>query len=117
MSVDYDQASRGCDETRRFDGDVIDEVVARATLGAQSKTLDIGCGTGNYLAELERRFSCECYMLRVDVGSYKAVACTSWWLMAVQVACDAGVAARLSLATDLATTQRYSVIRSGCRRA
>ncbi|MEM8605720.1 MAG: methyltransferase domain-containing protein [Myxococcota bacterium] len=61
MSVDYDQASRGYDETRRFDADVIDALVARATLSARSKVLDFGCGTGNYLAELDRRFSCECY--------------------------------------------------------
>jgi ubiquinone/menaquinone biosynthesis C-methylase UbiE len=59
--IDYTAAAETYDNTRTHSDEVIDRFCARASLAASVSVLDFGCGTGNYLSRIYRRFGCRCY--------------------------------------------------------
>ena len=69
--IDYSEASGTYDDTRHCDGALIELMARRGAFAARAsgegarraRVLDFGCGTGNYLAELSRRFDCELFGL------------------------------------------------------
>ncbi len=46
---------------RRIHPGVLEGLVSRAGLGPASSVLEIGCGTGNYLAALDEATACQCW--------------------------------------------------------
>lgn len=72
MPKDYDEASRTYDQTRDFDPIVVDALARGAGLRPQSQVLDFGCGTGNYLGELRRRYVCDCFGVDPSAGMRRA---------------------------------------------
>jgi|WetSurMetagenome_2_1015567.scaffolds.fasta_scaffold222186_2 ubiquinone/menaquinone biosynthesis C-methylase UbiE len=52
--IDYDQISQIYDDVRRADLDLINAFLERIQLDETSRVLDIGCGTGNYTALLQK---------------------------------------------------------------
>ncbi|HUI05885.1 MAG TPA: class I SAM-dependent methyltransferase [Verrucomicrobiae bacterium] len=59
--IDYTAAAETYDNTRTHSDKVIDRFCAAASLDASASILDFGCGTGNYLSQIYRRFGCRCY--------------------------------------------------------
>jgi len=86
--IDYSEASGTYDNTRHFDDSVIAIMARRDAFAARGagaeaqrpRVLDFGCGTGNYLAELSRRFDCELFGLEFsdamrEIASSKCPLC------------------------------------------
>jgi ubiquinone/menaquinone biosynthesis C-methylase UbiE len=46
---------------RRIHSGVLDSLISKARLGPVSSVLEIGCGTGNYLAALDESAACHCW--------------------------------------------------------
>jgi SAM-dependent methyltransferase len=61
--IDYSDAARTYDDTRTCDELVIGNMTWRFDFAAGKRVLDFGCGTGNYLERLSRRFDCELFGL------------------------------------------------------
>jgi ubiquinone/menaquinone biosynthesis C-methylase UbiE len=57
-AVDYDQAASEYAAHRQVHAGVFRELCARAGLGPGSRVLEVGCGTGNYIAALAGTFGC-----------------------------------------------------------
>jgi ubiquinone/menaquinone biosynthesis C-methylase UbiE len=56
--VDYDQAASEYAAHRRVHGGVFRELRTRAALSPDSRALEVGCGTGNYIAALAESSGC-----------------------------------------------------------
>jgi SAM-dependent methyltransferase len=54
MSIDYDKVSRIYDTSRAANTETIEKLVELLHIGSDSVVLDMGCGTGNYAAALQR---------------------------------------------------------------
>ena len=74
MTIDYDKASETYDNTRSGDQTLLDRFAAHVTLTEESRVLDFGCGTGNYLVQLRARFGCACYGVEPSAGMRAAAA-------------------------------------------
>lgn len=74
MTINYDEASQTYDNTRRGDQSLLDRFAARVTLTEESRVLDFGCGTGNYLVQMRARFGCACYGVEPSAGMRAAAA-------------------------------------------
>ena len=74
MKINYDEASQTYDNTRRGDLSLLDHFAARVTLTPESRVLDFGCGTGNYLVQMRQRFDCACYGVEPSEGMRAAAA-------------------------------------------
>jgi ubiquinone/menaquinone biosynthesis C-methylase UbiE len=57
-AVDYDQAASEYAAHRQVHAGVFRELRARAGLGPDSRVLEVGCGTGNYITALAGTFGC-----------------------------------------------------------
>jgi ubiquinone/menaquinone biosynthesis C-methylase UbiE len=57
-SQDYDRLADEYAKHRRAHPDVVDELVTRGRLGPSSRVLEVGCGTGNYLAAVHAVAGC-----------------------------------------------------------
>ncbi len=58
MTLDYDRLACDYARYRQVHPRVLQELIGRGRLSRSSRVLDIGCGTGNYLAALERSVDC-----------------------------------------------------------
>lgn len=56
--IDYDEAARAYALHRDVHPGVVEELLAGAGLGAGSRVLDVGCGTGNYARALQQASGC-----------------------------------------------------------
>jgi SAM-dependent methyltransferase len=73
--IDYDEASGSYDNTRGIDEAVIEAMERRGALAPAARVLDFGCGTGNYLRAISRRFGCGlCGLEPSDEMRAKAIA-------------------------------------------
>ena len=54
MSIDYDRVSRVYDTSRMANTETTEKLIRLLHIGSDSVILDMGCGTGNYTAALER---------------------------------------------------------------
>ena len=66
--IDYNQISQIYDDVRRSHDDLIDLLIAGARLDAESRVLDIGCGTGNYTSMLQARLQTMIYGIEPSDG-------------------------------------------------
>jgi ubiquinone/menaquinone biosynthesis C-methylase UbiE len=66
--IDYDLASITYDNTRDSSLDVIELLNQKIHITSNTKILDYGCGTGNYLFEINKRFGCHCHGLEPSDG-------------------------------------------------
>ena len=61
MNIQYDDIAKNYDRYRESDSDVVEKLILKSDISSTSKILEIGCGTGNYVAELQRRVGCSCW--------------------------------------------------------
>ena len=61
MNIQYDNIADNYDRLRESDSEVVVKLILKSGISSTSKILDIGCGTGNYVAELQRRVGCPCW--------------------------------------------------------
>lgn len=61
---EYDARAEAYARHRRVHPDVVAELIATGSMGPATRVLDVGCGTGNYAAELSER--CGCRVSGVD---------------------------------------------------
>lgn len=54
MSAIYNEIGSGYDTTRRADPEILNRLVNLIPLNKDGFYLDVGCGTGNYTAELSK---------------------------------------------------------------
>jgi SAM-dependent methyltransferase len=66
--VNYDQAAGPYAAHRRVHSGVFRELCERGGLVPASAVLEVGCGTGNYICALVRRFRCTAYGLDPSAG-------------------------------------------------
>jgi SAM-dependent methyltransferase len=59
--VDYGQVASGYARHRRAHPKVLRNLIETANLSADSKVLEVGCGTGNYVAAVEAAAGCACW--------------------------------------------------------
>ncbi len=55
---EYDTRAEAYARHRRVHPGVVDDLITTATIGPDTRVLDVGCGTGNYAAELSVRCGC-----------------------------------------------------------
>lgn len=61
MQLDYSSLAREYARHRRVLPEVVQALVEVGGLGADSRVLDVGCGTGNYSIALENLTGCSCW--------------------------------------------------------
>src|SRR3954466_4228186 len=61
---EYDSRAEAYARHRRGHPHAVNEIIATASIGPATRLLDVGCGTGNYAAELSER--CGCRVSGVD---------------------------------------------------
>ena len=61
MNIKYDAIAEDYARYRVSDSDVVEKLVLKSGISSSSKILEIGCGTGNYVAELQKRLGCLCW--------------------------------------------------------
>ena len=66
--VNYDQAAGSYAVHRRVHSGVLQGLYDRGGLVVDSTVLEVGCGTGNYVCALTRRFNCAAYGLDPAAG-------------------------------------------------
>lgn len=60
-AIDYDRIASEYARHRRVHPGVLRSILDTSGLGRESKVLDVGCGTGNYLSALVEATGCEAY--------------------------------------------------------
>ena len=60
MKIDYSDIAQEYAQYRRPDRAAVERLVVGSGISPTSRVLEIGCGTGNYIAEIQRRIGCEC---------------------------------------------------------
>jgi ubiquinone/menaquinone biosynthesis C-methylase UbiE len=68
MPLDYDRMAAEYARHRSTNPLVLKQLVERGSLSGASRVLDVGCGTGNYLAALEQAVGCEGWGLEPSEG-------------------------------------------------
>ena len=66
--IDYDQLSADYARHRNVHPHVFLDIIARSGINQASQVLEVGCGTGNYIREIERALSCACWGLDPSMG-------------------------------------------------
>jgi ubiquinone/menaquinone biosynthesis C-methylase UbiE len=61
MNIQYDDIAENYARFRESDSDVVEKLILKSCINGTSKILEIGCRTGNYVAELKRRVRCSCW--------------------------------------------------------
>jgi len=61
MKIQYDNIANNYARLRERDSEVVEKLILKSCISSTSKILDIGCGTGNYVSELQRRVGCLCW--------------------------------------------------------
>ena len=52
MKINYDEIANNYSKYREIDNGVIDNILRQCNIDSNSKVLEIGCGTGNYIINL-----------------------------------------------------------------
>jgi ubiquinone/menaquinone biosynthesis C-methylase UbiE len=60
VKIEYNSIAREYARYRSSDETAIERLVARSGISSASRVLEIGCGTGNYISELQKRVGCQC---------------------------------------------------------
>jgi ubiquinone/menaquinone biosynthesis C-methylase UbiE len=60
-AVDYDKIASDYAQHRQRHPEVLKHLVSTGNLGRDSKVLEVGCGTGNYILALERLAGSQCW--------------------------------------------------------
>ncbi len=63
MNVDYNRLAQEYALHRHIVPEVLEHLIQTGGLGPASRVLEVGCGTGNYSAALERTVRCACWGL------------------------------------------------------
>jgi ubiquinone/menaquinone biosynthesis C-methylase UbiE len=58
VPLDYEGRAKGFARHRRVHPEVVEELLKRGPIGAATRVLDVGCGTGNYAAALTSASGC-----------------------------------------------------------
>jgi len=66
--VDYDELASDYAQHRQVHPEVIKHLVSTGNLGRDTKVLEVGCGTGNYILALERLLDCQCWGIDPSKG-------------------------------------------------
>ncbi len=61
MSIDYNQVALEYAQHRRINPLVLEALIREGRLNCQSRVLEVGCGTANYLSALEALTNCHAY--------------------------------------------------------
>lgn len=61
MKIQYNKIAENYARFRENDLDTVEKLILGSGISSASKTLDIGCGTGNYVAALQRHVGCPCW--------------------------------------------------------
>src|SRR5512141_2679970 len=61
--VDYNQLAREYALHRQVHPEVLRALVAYCPINRTSRVLEVGCGTGNYIAQVQAAIGCSCYGL------------------------------------------------------
>jgi ubiquinone/menaquinone biosynthesis C-methylase UbiE len=61
MKIQYNKIAENYARFRESDSDAVEKLILGSGISSTSKILDIGCGTGNYVAELQRCVGCFCW--------------------------------------------------------
>jgi ubiquinone/menaquinone biosynthesis C-methylase UbiE len=60
-SIDYDAVAREYSRHRRVHPEVLRRLLLDGGIDGGSRVLEVGCGTGNYIAAIHRASGCECW--------------------------------------------------------
>jgi ubiquinone/menaquinone biosynthesis C-methylase UbiE len=66
--INYTKASKTYDNTRNSDDLIIDLMNQKSVFEKNKNILDYGCGTGNYLSKISKKYECNCYGLEPSAG-------------------------------------------------
>jgi SAM-dependent methyltransferase len=66
--VDYDKIASDYANNRQVHPEVLKHLVSTGNLDCDSKVLEVGCGTGNYILALERLAGCQCWGIDPSQG-------------------------------------------------
>ncbi|MGD1019937.1 MAG: class I SAM-dependent methyltransferase [Verrucomicrobiia bacterium] len=58
--IEYNQLAHEYARYRHSDAATIELLVARSGVSKASRVLEIGCGTGNHVSEIQKRIGCDC---------------------------------------------------------
>ena len=61
MKVDYNELAQEYAQHRNVHPEVLKALIEGGNLTADSRTLEVGCGTGNYTATIENMVGCSCW--------------------------------------------------------
>ncbi len=61
--IEYDQIAREYARHRRVHPEVLRCLVSQSGIDAGSRVLEVGCGTGNYIAAVESAVGCSCWAI------------------------------------------------------
>jgi SAM-dependent methyltransferase len=59
--VDYDRLADEYAHHRTVQPEVLKQLLSRGEINATSRVLEVGCGTGNYIAEIQSATRCRCW--------------------------------------------------------
>jgi ubiquinone/menaquinone biosynthesis C-methylase UbiE len=75
MKIDYNKAAETYDNTRSASARVVEAFHRKIGFSQETKVLDFGCGTGNFLFEIQSRYGATCFGVEPsDEMSKKAAA-------------------------------------------
>lgn len=60
-TVNYDGLARDYAQHRRAAPEVIDDLIKRGSLSRDTRVLELGCGTGNYIRAIQDAVGCACW--------------------------------------------------------
>jgi ubiquinone/menaquinone biosynthesis C-methylase UbiE len=61
MKIQYNKIAENYARFRERDLDAVEKLILGSGISSTSKTLDIGCGTGNCVVALQRHVGCPCW--------------------------------------------------------
>lgn len=59
--IDYNKIAKNYSKYRSSDLGVLRNIFEKSLIDSSSKSLEVGCGTGNYISKVYDSVSCECY--------------------------------------------------------
>jgi ubiquinone/menaquinone biosynthesis C-methylase UbiE len=98
--MDYDELASQYDVHRHANRQVLEELIKTAELGSRSRVLEVGCGTGNYIAALQSATGCSAWGVDPSAG-----------MLATADECSQDVTFRLGNAENLKfTAERFDLV-------
>ena len=59
--LDYDQLAADYARHRAINPEVLKSLITASNLGATSRVLEVGCGTGNYIGAIQQAIGADCW--------------------------------------------------------